>query len=1038
MTVRQIVAVCFGLLFSNLVAQDVVINSRVLTVSDGMVGRNVRSIAEDLESNIWIATDLGVTVFDGLELAKPDQLPAEIDNVRFDEIYCTQDGLLWFWSSFAYPDNLLDRFVDNYQIYDPVTNKVVSLFEDPANQIKRIWPGDNGKIWFLTNEGRTFAYDTALSAELDLESEHLIQIFERADIRFQLYANKLEEYQSGQLLHRTALAHESQRAIYSENGYIYLINNFVYTENLPFLAKYDRQRKELVYCDYGNKDLGIGSNAAQVFMSDYKENIVIFFGEEIIIMDPDKLSILGRQNLHDWQRPPISINDFFISSNGKFWLAANEGLLLAEFSERLVKNYFANESYSFRGIDNWNEDTLLVATYSGTFFLNKHDGKYKPGPIGINEALLYGVVKFKDNMSIGGTHSRDYFTLNYKTNEIRVKQFEDPGYVYQAYLPQALNNGEYWFGTSFGAFRYETSADNFFKPVSIENSPMDKLPIRAIRWIDGKYFFCTEKGMYVADESLDPVYIASLGDNIITDILKDGDQFWVSTFGEGLKQLNVDYTVEAEYNKATIGFSNDFIYSIHDDGLGYFWLPTNNGLIRFEKESKNFETFLPKDGFANYEYNNSSSFIDAAGDMYFGGTDGMSKITPSDFVETEKEALFDISKLGYTEPGGELVPIEFQRNVPIELPSNYLTFSLSIFSKNFAIEEGIEYIYRILNYSDDWRPIENNKLSLNRLPFGDYVLEVKPLVTGHRRSELISVPIAVDAPFYFQPVFILSLLCGLALLTFLYIRWRTHQLRLRNVLLSKQVQERTQELSKRNAELLEINDTRDRLFGIIAHDLRGPLIGFKDLDKKIKFLNTKNRFGDLERLTNTVQENYENLTNLLDNLLHWISIQRGRLPIKLEANCLGDQIDDALNLYDQTIRQKEIQIIREGPTVEVLADPDAIDILLRNLLNNALKYSHPKGRIWIATFENEEEASLVVADEGIGMNEDELKNLFSVKARRGRQGTRGEKSTGLGLPLCKEFIDLMNGRIEVKSELNKGTRFVISLPKFQSSSADEK
>lgn len=1035
MIFRAITLFCLLFVLSISSAQDIVVNSRALTISDGMVGRNVRSISEDLQSRIWIATDLGVTVYDGLELAKPDGLPAAIDNVRFDEIHCSADGLLWFWSIEIRSMDFLKNVVDNIQVYDPVENKMVEPFDRSKIEIKKIFSQDNGKLWLTTHDGKTYEYDTELTSELDIEQDQLTQIFENGNTRYQLYLDRLEEHTNNEIVRSTSLQFKSRKAFHSRDGHIYFVTDFTNSPKMeiPLIGMYDPSSHAVVYSDYKNNDLGSFGASNQVFVSEYERNIVLIAGLEIITIDSDNLTVLNRQASHGWERMPVVINDCYTSAPGRYWMALNEGMLMTEFSERRVKNYFQEESYSLRGIDGWNEDSLLVATYSGTFLLNKENGDYSDEPLKMIDPLFYGIVDFNGHSSLIGTHTRDFILLNQETQEIQRKVFADVPYAYQAYLPQAVENGEYWFGTSGGAFRYDSEIGNFIKPTSIANSPMDKHTIRSVKWIDEKYFFCTEKGMFVADENLKPEYVNSLGDIIITDVVKASGHYWVSTFGEGVKKLDQNYAVVEEFNKSTFGFGNDFIYSIHDDGLGYFWFPSNNGLIRFEIGSNEFSTFLPKDGFANYEYNNGSSYVDEDGSFYFGGTDGLSKITPSDFVGTEKEVNFEVSKLGYSESDGELVPIKFQQEAAINLPSNYLTFSLSISSKNYPIEEGIKYIYRILEYSDGWRSIENNKLSLNRLPFGDHTLEIKPLVTGHRRAALISIPIAVAAPFYFQPIFILSVLCGLALLTFLYIRWRTNQLRLRNILLSNQVNERTQELSKKNVDLLELNDTRDRLFGIIAHDLRGPLIGFKDLDKKIKYLNAKNRVEDLEQLTNTVQENYENLTSLLDNLLNWISIQRGRLPIKIEPISLNTQVDEALNLYDHSIKQKEIEIIREGPSVEVLADPDALDILLRNLLNNALKYSHPAGRIWIASFENEEEASLVVEDEGVGMNEDELTNLFSVKARRGRQGTRGEKSTGLGLPLCKEFVNLMGGRIEVKSEMNKGTRFVISLPKYRSS-----
>ena len=188
---------------------------------------------------------------------------------------------------------------------------------------------------------------------------------------------------------------------------------------------------------------------------------------------------------------------------------------------------------------------------------------------------------------------------------------------------------------------------------------------------------------------------------------------------------------------------------------------------------------------------------------------------------------------------------------------------------------------------------------------------------------------------------------------------------------------------------------------------------------------------ELEVLIKEFRESAENLFSLLENLLTWSRTQQGMMtytPRQLPLAILASQ---NVELLQTTIaRQKQITLTnRIQEEMSVYADANMLDTVLRNLLSNAVKFTEPGGMVDISAREDEEYIWVAIADTGIGIPEERLPNLFRIDSPYQREGTRGEKGTGLGLILCKEFIETLGGKIWVASEVGKGTTITFTLIK---------
>lgn len=230
-------------------------------------------------------------------------------------------------------------------------------------------------------------------------------------------------------------------------------------------------------------------------------------------------------------------------------------------------------------------------------------------------------------------------------------------------------------------------------------------------------------------------------------------------------------------------------------------------------------------------------------------------------------------------------------------------------------------------------------------------------------------------------------------------------------------------------ELEKLNATKDQLFAIIGHDLRKPALSFRDISKKVNFLIQNKEWKTLQEFGDYLEQNAYNLNSLLENLLSWALQQKNALsyeptPIDLRVELANNQL-----LLQNRITEKSINFAINIPEpVFVFADPGAISTILRNLLDNALKYTHQNGTIQILAIQENNRIMINIEDDGVGMTEAQVNQLFQLVNNKSTRGTYGEKGAGLGMNLVKELVQMNRGTIEVKSKVGEGTTFELSFP----------
>jgi two-component system, sensor histidine kinase and response regulator len=230
-------------------------------------------------------------------------------------------------------------------------------------------------------------------------------------------------------------------------------------------------------------------------------------------------------------------------------------------------------------------------------------------------------------------------------------------------------------------------------------------------------------------------------------------------------------------------------------------------------------------------------------------------------------------------------------------------------------------------------------------------------------------------------------------------------------------------------QLEEINSTKDKFFYIIAHDLRNQFSAIKGISELLMMKKSNLNEADSDKFISLLHNAGHSALNLLENLLEWSRTQINKVElVPVELN-LHELVEDVLMAVDNQAILKDIKIFAEiDENIIIRADKHMISTVLRNLLNNAIKFTSSQGQITISASFGKDKHIISVMDNGVGISKKMLDKLFKIDSDRTTIGTAKEKGTGLGLILCKEFIDRHNGDISVKSEQGKGSEFIISLP----------
>ena len=238
-----------------------------------------------------------------------------------------------------------------------------------------------------------------------------------------------------------------------------------------------------------------------------------------------------------------------------------------------------------------------------------------------------------------------------------------------------------------------------------------------------------------------------------------------------------------------------------------------------------------------------------------------------------------------------------------------------------------------------------------------------------------------------------------------------------------------EQLKFHREELSQMLSTRDKFIEIISHDLKNPITALLGITQLLTMKAEKYEIPEIVTASNHIHSTSKILNNLLTNLLEWALIQKDNLKFEPTRFKIGEVIQECLDIYKENIHKKQIACINNISTEQsVYADINMIKTIVRNILSNAIKFTHPEGSISLNLVQIDTTTLCIeISDTGLGMDMEKTKNLFNIKQNYSSIGTDNERGTGLGLVLCKDLVKKNGGKIWVESTLGLGSSFKFTL-----------
>jgi len=524
---------------------------------------------------------------------------------------------------------------------------------------------------------------------------------------------------------------------------------------------------------------------------------------------------------------------------------------------------------------------------------------------------------------------------------------------------------------------------------------------------------------------------------LVLSIEPKDNEVWVNTFNTGIFILTAGpqgiYTVNRRITTKD-GLPDNTVYASMADRNNNEWISTNNGLAFYDSKKNNIISFNVQEGIQDQEFNRLAFLRNRKGELFFGGINGLNVFHPDSLKQSLNEpkpqiiGVSTIINFSSQDSFGNYFTF-INSTSPLELTHEEKNLKFDFFIADYSEPSRSEVLYRLEPLDATWNRSENQNAALYaNLKPGHYTFSVK--ATNSDKKELISsVSFVINPPFWSTWWFVSFCVIGICFLIFALVKGRVAAAAAEQKRLQVLLTERTSEIEKSHEELENLNRKKDLIFSILSHDLRSPLTTLKGFLGMIIDNSESISKEELHKYAISIRNSVTNSLDLIDNTLYWSLSQTGTIQYNPVPVVLHPLFEKIKGLYQLTAEKKHIKLsINNVNGMAVFADENMIYVLLRNLVSNALKFTPDGKAVSIEAVKNNQWVEIKIRDEGIGMSEQEISKIFMLDNPQLKRGTASEKGTGLGLLLCKKFIEVNGGKLKIQSREGEGSEFTVSLP----------
>lgn len=497
---------------------------------------------------------------------------------------------------------------------------------------------------------------------------------------------------------------------------------------------------------------------------------------------------------------------------------------------------------------------------------------------------------------------------------------------------------------------------------------------------------------------------------------KDSDLLWLGTRGGGLNRLDIRNQSFTYISETANGLPDNVVYGVLPGLDGELWCSTNRGLCRFHPAQNTFVTYRETDGLLSTEFNTNSFLRSKDGRLWFGGVNGLNVFRPEEIYANRFPPYVAITAIK-VRGAARLPDTEFSLSLPFE--ENNVLFEFA--ALDYANPATNRFRHRLKGIDKDW-VYDGTQHSANyaALPPGEYILEIEGATADSPWSEQPMVfHLTIRAPWYrsWLAYFVYVLVLGGVI-------WGIIRYREKLFLL-----EHTAEINQIESQRLKAFETvKNQFFADVAHELRTPLTVILGLAKRLHRDTPK---AEIEENAHNIVEQGNTLLNLTNQILDLAKLESQHFTLSLSNGNISQFVQQQTEALAPLAESKALvlEVKNELPVIWMDFDPIQVQKILQNLLANAIRHSHPAGRIRVeTTLEHDDNwLKITVKDEGDGILPADMPHIFE-RFYQGQQPRDKNGASGLGLTLTRDLVHLMGGEIKVKSTPGKGSTFAIYLP----------
>ncbi len=1057
MVYRQVISVCLLLLPCFVYAQEFLVHQQTFGVEDGLPHREINAVHQCSRGFIWAGTPQGLSRFDGYRFSNYN---ARTDSFLYDNIWrILEDADGWFWLLPIPP------FRD-FDIWHPVTRAHTTFFKKFGKN--QPLPVSHPAGWV------TSANDTTLMARLD--DSTLFTWHPRRGIQHITVNDfRLFDFAKAENFGRAIIAADESIWLLSAGNEVVeagwegnVLRRIPWDGQVQFNRSIHSHAFPFTYFT-GDKSV---SAKKKVFVIN-RNGLISSLDEPLwypSLLPGAGVPAIGQDLLYDdfafyhtngtliHRMPAEPVNEsistfraMIFTPQGDIWMGEDFGLKKVSLLRNVFRNYLTGTGKArnaIRGIYADKERVFFNVEHLGPFIFDRAASKMQQLNVPDNDFGAYALYQLQDGRIIFNKNRTLGFwsALGGVTKLVRL-----PVHTWSVYQTSA---NTLWLGTDEGLLLFDllkNEARSFEK-----YNGFDELRDALITWIgtdrSGYLWLCTNKGLFKAERSAGILArYAKNGEgpfriphNVIFHFYEDktNGTLWLASGGGGLLELvTADNDMSAPSNHfrqfTTLdGLSNEVIYAVYPDKSGNLWLPSDQGIMRFNKETGEVRTFLTADGLPHNEFNRLAHYQKPDGELFFGTINGAVSFYPEELAGLEEYTdpplritayhQFNVSENRMMDRTADLL-----RYWHITLRPYDRFFRLEIALLNFYNVDKNRYAYRFSGLEDDWSYISERTLRFGLLPYGSYELQIKAQDSrGNWSENELRIPVTVLKPLYLQTWFLLLASIFVLAAAFSLYKWRTSQLKRQKEELEKEVSRRTKTIRRQAEELKSLDKLKSRFYANISHELRTPLsliLGpVNSLIKREK--GNKQKTG----LLRFVQRNARQLNELVNEILDLSKMETGQLKVVEEPVHFYSLLKEQLAQFRSAASSEKLDFdyfFQTDKSLQIMLDKSKFEKILQNYLSNAMKFTPPGGKVTLIVEESGDFLQIIVKDTGYGIHPDDLPYIFDRFYQSRQPDTPVKGGTGIGLSLVKELAELMGGKVWAESEWGKGSVFYCRFPK---------